>query len=375
VLGSALGGSVNELIEPPVSRRDYEAMARLLDLDKDQRGAADVLFDGYLAGYKPVPEPLKDLLKKRTETVRGYTGQETEQQKMEDTRAFDTAFGSAVRKFMRKKAFVQAEFLSDLRSLLREDQRADRWPAVERMMRRKFLERALTRSCTTWNRVDLVACIDVAELPLDVRGSVAPQLEEYELALDRLLVRYARLYWSESGTWLEPKDDDLLRVGNEIGPGVAALNRKYTRWVTDLLPPESAEKLLLVVRARVYPSLGSLAYWRGVAEGTRRRIDRLPDLAADARERIAEIYRTWDDGMAAVQRWVLAEYDRADRDVSGMTDDELAAADPAKHPTILIIETTFERGEKLNAKLDRALQRELDEAQREIVWPKAVPIR
>lgn len=345
-------------------------MARLLDLDKDQRAAADLVFDGYMAGYKPVAEPLKDLHQKRIETVKNYTGQETEQEKADDTRDFDIAFVAAVRKFLRKKAFIQAEFLSDVRGLLREDQRADRWAAVERMMRRKFLERALTRNCTTWNRVDLIACIDAAELSGEVRDSVSPQLEEYELALDRLLVRYARLYWSESGTWLEPKDDDLLRVGSEIGPAVAALNRKYTRWVTDLLLPESAEKILLVVRARVYPSLGSLAHWRGVAEGTRRRIDAIPDLMADTRERVAEIYRTWDLDMAAAYRWVLAEYDRGDRDVSGMTDDELAAADPEKHPIIRIIDATFARGEKLNAKLNRALQGELDEAQGDIVWPK-----
>ena len=59
-----------------------------------------------------------------------------------------------------------------------------------------------------------------------------------------------------------------------------------------------------------------------------------------------------------------------DKVVSALTDDELAAADPAKHPTVQVIEATFERGEKLNARLNTALRGELDEAQRSIVWPK-----
>lgn len=353
------------LLSPPVSKQDHQVVATLLHLTPAQKQFADQLFDGYLAAF--TKEAAKYNASYRTYEAAAH-------EKPKDHKAEFEVFIAAFRAYVLKKIFAQHDLLTDYRALLTEQQLTDDWPAVDRLMHRKLLRHLATRTVSQWTRVDLLSLIDEAELAPASRALIAAHLTEYELALDKVLTGYHRLFWSETDTWLDPNDDDLEKAAVDVGDPAAALNRKYSRWITELLPPEDSTKLLPLIHDRAYDWLSNLSFRKIRMEATVTRAEHLEDLTPDIREQIAAIRRTWTNDLSQANRYIIAETDQADAELSAMTLEAFnASMNSETGPFNRVQTSTVARGEEIEAKLNGALRPLLTPEQRRSVWPDPKP--
>jgi hypothetical protein len=359
-----MAGTFLELLQPPVSRKDYDAIARILALTNEQARAGEMLFDGYMAAYKPEADRLKQLYDRL---------QRAANEKAADVDALRLAYLTARSSFWRKKDFAQRSLLMDIKAVLSDKQRRDAWPKVERLIRRKLLPRVYARTATTWNLVDVVACVEAAEIPPESLTRITPLIEEYETDVDRQLIRYEQVYWSRTGAWSDPSEDDLTRIGEEVGQVISPLNKRYAQWVADLLAAEVKDRFLMMARQRAYPAIAVILHRESVQREVRRRIDLLSGLDEESRSQIDDAYGRWDGEVKAASRWMIAEYDQADAEIRAMTAqawaDCLAAED--KNPCNRIPNDVSARCDDISKQLTDALRRVLNETQREVVWPPA----
>ncbi len=353
------------LLSPPVSKQDHQAVTTLLHLTPAQKQSADQLFDGYLTAF--TKEAAKYNASYRTYEAAAH-------EKPKDHKAEFEVFVAAFRAYTLKKIFAQHDLLTDYRALLTEQQLTDDWPAVDRLMHRKLLRHLATRTVSQWTRVDLLSVIDEAELAPASRALIAAHLTEYELALDKVLTGYHRLFWSKTDTWLDPNDDDLEKAAVDFGDPAAALNRKYSRWITELLPPDDSTTLLKLINDRAYDWLSNLSFRKTRMEATLSRAEHLEDLTPDIREQIAAIRRTWTNDLAEANRYVIAETDQADAELSTMTLEAFnASMNSETGPFNRVQTSTVARGEEIESKLNNTLRPLLTEDQRAKVWPPPPP--
>lgn len=164
---------------PPISTKEFERFAGVLELDASQMEIARALFESMLADF---------------EQIRADEAEHSEmlQQEFEETgdpAVFEDMM--PVHERARKKTKeLEARFMEDLRLVITDDQ-ASNWDRLERMRRR---DRAFAgRMGVAGASVDLLGIIDELELPEATRGEMAPVLERYEIDLDRALVERTRL--------------------------------------------------------------------------------------------------------------------------------------------------------------------------------------
>jgi len=349
------------LLSPPVSKQDHQAVCTLLHLTPAQKQSADQLFDGYLTAF--TKEAAKYNASYRTYEAAAH-------EKPKDHKADFEVFVAAFRAYVLKKIFAQHDLLADYRALLTEQQLSEDWPAVDRMMHRKLLRHLSTRTVSQWTRVNLLSLIEEAELSPASRALIATHLAEYELALDKVLSGYHRLFWSKTDTWLDPSDDDLEKAAVDFGDPAAALNRKYSRWITELLPPDDSTKLLALIHDRAYDWLGNLSFRKSRMEATLSRAEHLEDLTPDIRGQIAAIRRTWTNDLAEANRYIIAQTDQADAELGAMTLEAFqASVNSETGPFNRVQTSTVARGEDIESKLNNTLRPLLTEDQRLKVWP------
>src|SRR5262249_37756179 len=101
-----------------------------------------------------------------------------------DFGAMQEKIGPLMRKSGERRAALEKTFLDDFKSLLTAEQSAN-WPRVERLPRR---EPWLRFGFVSGSSVDLTSLVDGLKLPDDARAKVRDTVEEYEQALDRVLV-------------------------------------------------------------------------------------------------------------------------------------------------------------------------------------------
>ncbi len=134
--------TLNDDLAPGLTRADYQAMASRLDLGKERREAADRVYEGYTAEHTREAATFKAALDRLGKT--GHHDPNTGQwvQDPDDERAYD----AALEKYHAFKPKAKAEAISDIKALLTDAEVAEKWPDVDRFVRRMLLR---PRCCST----------------------------------------------------------------------------------------------------------------------------------------------------------------------------------------------------------------------------------
>jgi hypothetical protein len=130
-------------------------------------------------------------------------------------------------------------FANDVKAILTPEQ-VEKWPAVERMQRR---EAGVRRGFISGERVDLFMLVDDNQVSADGKAAAAAALKDYELELDRELIK--RNEWQEKqftkmNELRQEGDFDgiqkLVEEGRQLDVKVRDVNRKYAKQIEGSLP-------------------------------------------------------------------------------------------------------------------------------------------
>lgn len=237
-------------LEPTFTSRDIERYAEMLGLSAEQREAAQVLLTGYQTAVENAARAVRDATEQAREQFR----------ESRDPGAWQRV-GEVMANFRRQRETLDNTFRSDLQTMLDESQ-AQRWPAVERAMRRDRMLRQ-PFGLVSGERVDLFRLVEELSLSPDLRAPLEPVLERYELDLDRELIRreatearnQQRLQqaWEGGGGFEEM--GAIMAEAREAAVRVRDVNRRYARQLEGLLPADYGQRLAASFRAASFPSV------------------------------------------------------------------------------------------------------------------------
>jgi Spy/CpxP family protein refolding chaperone len=240
-----------------VRRIQEEMRQRLREVDDpDQRQKLIEEYQARIAELReqyreqnPAPEVDDDLLRKRS---------------------------AVIARWLRDKAALREQLIEDVAAVIEDEQR-DRWPALERHLRR---ERTLDESRLSGEQVDLVKLIDEMRLDEETLRGAAPILGAYGETLDAALIARNEFVQTSRVRILEAMQSgdtsELLRlIDRELAlrETVRDVNETYAQRLAEALPAEHGAALLAS-----YYELG----YSHIARATT--ADRLFDAALEARE-------------------------------------------------------------------------------------------
>lgn len=160
-------------------RRDLTIFNQVLQLEDWQRPIIEVLLDDYAASFETGLAGMRESIGKLRGEVAGDDGRQIMERMMVPLEAWE-----------REKVVLRDQFLADVQTQLSPAQ-IDRWPALERALRR---EKDLPQGELSGESLDLVAVLRQAQIPTSMIEEIAPVVQEYEIALDQALVtREARI--------------------------------------------------------------------------------------------------------------------------------------------------------------------------------------
>lgn len=243
-MGGGMAG-FGEGMQPSLNSREMDRFIKLLGLDKGQEEAAKLLFEGYQEQFKSKADPIRAKMERARDEFR----------ESRDASVWQGLRGD-VQKFQPVREEMEKIFMTDLKSVLRDDQ-AEKWPKFERDLRR---ERGMNRGFMSGERVNLLRIVERAELDEQTLTALAPVLDQYEIDLDReLAVRTAFMQQSTSkaGEMFQAGDmagvQQMMDKGREISVRVREVNRRYARQVQDLVPAEKRDEIAAEVKHQSYP--------------------------------------------------------------------------------------------------------------------------
>lgn len=221
-----------EVLSPSIDSRELDQYARTLGLTAEQRELIHGLFEGYQEQFRAQAAQMRQRMDEIRQQARESGDPAIWRQSVAD-----------MRRFAQARQRMEEEFFADFQAVLTDDQRA-RWPALERARRR---EKTLGRGLLSGERVDLVRLVDQAGLPPDLRASLVPILEQYEMDLDRELVARNRVYDESFSQLADMRGDvmenpdrlqQIMERGREASVRVRDVNRRYARLIESALPEE-----------------------------------------------------------------------------------------------------------------------------------------
>jgi len=190
-------------------------------------------------------------------------------------------------RFQEEARKMEQGLLADLRTLLTPEQ-ASRWELVERTRRR---ERTLGQGQMSGERVDVIRLTRELELDPALRSSIDEVLAQYELDLDRALVKRNEAYERIRSGFGRMRDgdfsemEDLMNAAREASRRVRDVNERYARQVSGLLPEDLRASFEKRVREAAFPQV-----YR--ASRVQRQLDaalEFEDLSDEQRERLGAI--------------------------------------------------------------------------------------
>jgi Spy/CpxP family protein refolding chaperone len=227
-------GGPDGVFSSPVTARDLDVYADVLNLSEDQREAADVLREGYQEAFQQEAQAMREQMEAAREEGgqgRGPGGWEGMREGFE-----------ALRESRRK---AEESFHADLQSVLTPEQQ-ERWPKAQREVRR---ERTIGRGLLSGERVDVVQITrDLIEtMPEEERPAlleaVNPILDQYAVDVDRDLVARNETFeegMSRAGELMASGDmeamESLFEKGRQASDRVREVNQRYARQVEGVLP-------------------------------------------------------------------------------------------------------------------------------------------
>lgn len=286
--------STGGLGDGQITRTSATHYADLLNLDAEQRGVLDVLFQGYSTGYQDA----------RAAMTRDMEKIQAEFQDTQDFTLFRDQMPKITQTFRDRATSLESSFFADIEAILRDDQR-DRMVRVERMRRRET-NMQFSVSGAGVDLLDLLRDLEVTPDP-----ALASTLDEYELTVDRLLQEAAREE-SPFSQGTQNIDTDKLReylkTQRERALRMREINRRHARLIEGSLSEDLRERFAVALRERSFPQVYRTPHARRLLDAAAG----FADLSPDQRQNLTQIREAYlRDLDKANARWA-AEIEKAD---------------------------------------------------------------
>lgn len=240
-------GGFGGMNTPPINSRQFGRYLDSLNVSKEQREAAETLFDGYQDQVRSAEESMRE---------RGREMRE----RMRDDR--DPAIFEDMRRQMSKareeRAKLDESLFDDVKAILTSDQ-IKNWNKVDRAYRR---DTTLRRGRLSGESVDVTRLLDNLELSADTKAAINPILEEYETELDRELIARNKVYDDLQARMQEMfrnRDPEAaqqaLAKGRDAGARVRDLNQKFARRIEESLPDDKRSAFSLAAKRASFPDV------------------------------------------------------------------------------------------------------------------------
>ena len=242
---TGFGGWGGDGMTPGLGKSDTELMAKLLNFTEDQKTAAGILLDAFLADHAKRAEPIK-------------AAQEAARAAFREDRDF-TVFADLAPKqeaFAAENTAKEKELIENIKGVLTKEQTAQ-WPLWERANRRA---KSMNRGMLAGERADLIQIVDRLKLPASSMKTLTPSLDAYALELDRAIIvrdeaqaaaqeegKTMRDQFTKGGgfggdmTEIMKKADEMMKKSREASVPVRDINRKYAKQIETTLAGISAE--------------------------------------------------------------------------------------------------------------------------------------
>jgi hypothetical protein len=344
-------------IAPALSSDDYKLIVARLELSSEQRTAADALYDGYIAEHSRNVKAFKQVWKDHNASVRWVEGE-----RITDPAA-DDALLKGIKLYHELKPAAQQAFLRDLRATLEDSQAAGRWDRIERFVRRQLMNGLSFRGVVEWQRPDLLRGVHQLELAPEHLAKVQPLLDEYELLIDKQLLRMEPLRG-------KLEDESALTTWNQAVLDLRAINRRYLRVISQELPAEQAAALTRWAR--------NLAYWhmqswdRNIIHTAVEEAERLPTLTPEQRSRIDAFVAEMEKRTAEIRKQAEPAFDEADEKMLNLSEREWKAVQEGKggeHPGFAVDARFGQEFSDLYEAWMAQLENMLTTEQRKELWP------
>ncbi len=259
--------------DPPVESAQLDRYAKILGLDADQTAVAKALLEAQIGEFNPAAKAAREKMEAARESFR----------ESRDPSVWRD-MGAVFEELRTKRAAVEKQFFTDVKSLLTDEQAA-KFPIVERTHRR---DTTMARGLMSGERVDLVTLVDKAALTDAQKAELKATLEQYEIDLDRDLVKRNEMY--EEGMKImresmekgggpmammdDPKMAELFTKGREASIKVRDVNRRFARQIESSLPEDKRAAFADEFRRQSFPGIYRPTYATRVMDAT----DKMTDL-------------------------------------------------------------------------------------------------
>lgn len=237
---------------PAVSSKELDRYGKLFTLSQQQMDAAKELLASYTGEFEQMSKERRDKMKEISD-------------EFQESRDFTVMeqMGPLMEKYSKKSTDLETTFLSDFKTLLKEEQ-AGQWPRFERTRRR---EKTIDQGTVSGESVDLVRIVDDLNLSDEGRKPMADSLEQYEVDLDRALTERNKISQEQQEQFM-PKgggggsfaiDFDAMNAAmekvQEAGGKVRDVNQRYARTLEGLMPEAELPKFKMAVKRQTFPQV------------------------------------------------------------------------------------------------------------------------
>ena len=299
--GGFFGG--RNAFAPAVTPTELETYADILVLDDEQLQVAEILLEGYVQQFQSRASEARSRIERLTDEARESRDREQW-----------GAIGEYRREFESEGAKMEEALFSDLRAVLTPEQ-GDRWEDVMRTRRR---ERTLGTGRMSGERVDLIRLTRELEVSEGQSIDVGDVLSQYELDLDRALIRRNEAYEEIQGGFgggrggFDPEAiTKMFEKGREASSRVRDINERYSRQVAGLLSDDLRAQFEKRVREASFPqvyresraqrSLSAAAGFEDLSEDQKEQItsmqSRFSGEASSMNDRLSRAWREAEDTM------------------------------------------------------------------------------
>lgn len=240
MMGGMMGGG-----DAVISENQLEKYAKIAGMSEDQTQAATMLHEGYQAQVRELQDAMRSKMEAARDAFR-ESGDPSEFQ----------ALREEMTKVRADRKKLDTSFMNDVKALLTDEQVA-KWSKVEMAMNRDQL---LRRGMLSGERVDLFRLVDDLELAEESRKPVDELLSQYEVDLDRELVKRDAFTEKVITQMDELREDPakaqaMLEEGRTAGVRVRDVNRRYARQISDMLPAESKAAFDTAFQRESFPTV------------------------------------------------------------------------------------------------------------------------
>lgn len=258
--------------DPPIESAQLDRYAKILGLDADQKTAAQALLEAQIGEFNPAAKAAREKMEAARESFR----------ESRDPSVWRD-MGAVFEDLRTKRSAVEKQFFTDVKSLLTDEQAA-KFPIVERTHRR---DTTLARGFMSGERVDLIQLVDKAGLTDQQKADLKATLEQYEVDLDRELVKRNEMYEEGMKSMREamekgggpmammddPKMQELFTKGRDAAIKVRDTNRRFARQLESAMPDDKRTTFADEVRRQSFPMIYRPTYASRVIEAAEKMTD------------------------------------------------------------------------------------------------------